>query len=360
MSFLASASGSSSSRTVAQSVGSLSTRARSTSTMGIPRKVVNQVKKAAPRETKRRSDIDEPWYFNYVSKLPVLKEGKLSTVSPPRRSLAWWCFLLMGPLDVVARPGADPSCPSPSPPCFARLQRALSSLVDLYHSTATHVTRENLDDVIDAEFAPVSGVPNTRPQMASLIDLHLEMNDPGFYSRPENDWRRIKAESALASGSTDGIENQFRNLAGTALENALPPSAASAPGTGSDVSQRQNDWVGARERELTPRQWLVVEALYGTDADRRPGLEAISERLMAETEVDALARAKFVAGQKAVLADAGDAVVTLNTDIALEPHVYKEEAALTAEEDPVAAEGVAEGGDVAPEDILTKEVEPKP
>ena len=233
----------------------------------------------------------------------------------------------------------------------------MSALVNLYHSTSSHVTRENLDAYIDAEFAPESGVPRTRPQMASLIDLHIEMNDPGFYSRPENDWQRIKAETALALGSAaDGIDNAFRSLAGTPLANALPPSATDQAA----LNERTNDWVGARERELTPRQRLVVEALYGADVSRRPGLESISERIRAESELDSRSRAEAVAGQKAALSDASDAVLALDSNIPLEPHVGPEEEALTVEEDPVAAEGVAEGGDVAPQDILTKEGESKP
>lgn len=237
----------------------------------------------------------------------------------------------------------------------------MSALVDLYHSTSTHVTRENLDAYIDAEFAPESGVPKTRPQMASLIDLHIEMNDPGFYARPENDWRRIKAESALAAGSAaDGIDDAFRNLAGTPLANALPASPAASTSDKAALNERPNDWIGARERELTPRQRLVVETLYGTDASRRPGLEGISERLRAESALESLSRAEAVSGQKAALADAGEAVQALDSNIKLEPHVGPAEDALIAEEDPVTAEGVAEGGDVAPEEILTKEGEAKP
>jgi len=211
--------------------------------------------------------------------------------------------------------------------------------------------------------------------MASLIDLHIEMNDPGFYARPENDWRRIKAESALAAGGSagsskkDGIDGGFRNLAGTPLANVLPhspapaaASSASSASASSSLTERANDWVGARERELTPRQRLVVEALYGLDGGRRPGLEAISERLRAESALAGRLRAEAVDRQKAALAEPGEAVQALDDAIALEPHDVGRPAAaaatdaegvLTAEEDPVTAEGLAEGGEVAPEAILT-------
>lgn len=248
-----------------------------------------------------------------------------------------------------------------SAPCAAaRSQQSLSSLVDLYHSSATFITKENLDAVIDVEFAPVSGTPQTRPQMASLIDLHLEMNDPGFYSRPENDWRRIAEESAAASSMTPttttsaaaGVNPAFSNLAGTSLENALPHRAGSTT-TATDLSQRTNDWVGARERELTPRQRLVVQALYGTTADRRPGLEGISERLGQESELEQDERRQFVARQEQILSDVGEETIALKTEpIHLEPWDGP-----APEADAVASEGLAEGGDVAFEEILPKEGE---
>lgn len=244
-----------------------------------------------------------------------------------------------------------------APRAAACSQQSLSSLVDLYHSSATFITKDNLDAVIDAEFAPVSGTPQTRPQMASLIDLHLEMNDPGFYSRPENDWRRIAQESAAASSMTpttttsaSGVNPAFSNLAGTSLENALPHQAGSTT-TATDLSQRTNDWVGARERELTPRQRLVVQALYGTTADRRPGLEGIGERLTQEGELEQDERRQFVAQQEEILSDVGEETIALKAEpIPLEPWD-----GLAPEADAVAAGGLAEGGDVAPEAILSKQ-----
>jgi hypothetical protein len=192
----------------------------------------------------------------------------------------------------------------------------MDALVSLYHETRHHVTRANLDAYIDAEFAPPSGVPRNRPQMADLYDLHERMARPNLYAPMEQ-------QARLAAGPAEDTGAAVATLGGTGRRAAVTSESSARRaweaamdvweagsttgdagkyvGGGADavLSERRaalaaleegaeapvNDWVGTSESALTPRQRQIIEALYGAEEDRRPGLQtALEEMEMLEVE----------------------------------------------------------------------------
>lgn len=133
----------------------------------------------------------------------------------------------------------------------------------LYHSTQHHITKENLDAVIDAEFAPEDGQPRARPLMANLLDLHIEMGNPGKLTRPS------AAAVTPASLSTPASPD----YSGFGADAVLLEKDREAQGQQRLAEARGNDWIGSEAGELTPRQRMVIEALHGAEEGRRPGLE---------------------------------------------------------------------------------------
>ncbi|KAL7409283.1 hypothetical protein BDY24DRAFT_419003 [Mrakia frigida] len=197
---------------------------------------------------------------------------------------------------------------------------SLETLVSLYHSTQNHITRDTLDAAIDAAFAPMADQPrNDRPLMASLLDLHQEMNEPGSLTRkssipnnPLTPTRTSKAEEALQipSGSTPPAHLAEARQEALDFLHSDPNSPASDPrstasvldpailqgisplqSSSSQVDPGQakwlahvrqedesavNDWVGAAESDMTPREKLLVQALYGVEEKMRPGLSMVT------------------------------------------------------------------------------------
>ena len=210
--------------------------------------------------------------------------------------------------------------------------------------------------MIDAAFVPFAHQPrNARPQMASLLDLHTEMNNPGILTHAEHK-NSASQQKAITSGirqkpePAQGEQPWQRNdsqarppahlveMRARALElmHADPSSPAQdvrrtnssgrptiephiqagmAPQLASSIlkptsgprftapdfqspsfaqltatenkAQHTNDWVGASESAMTPREKLLVQALYGVEDDGRPGLamvEGETKRLEVERE----------------------------------------------------------------------------
>ncbi|CED82077.1 hypothetical protein [Phaffia rhodozyma] len=216
----------------------LQTRSKATSSMGIARKAVISGQNAArPTKKSKKAKADRPdVLIDYKSEEPVFKGGVLST-------------------------------------------KSLSSLVNLYHSTQHHITKDNLDAVIDAEFAPIDGQPRNRPLMASLIDLHVEMRHPGKLSRPSpTSSLSPDASSSLSSSSASSLVSPAApNYADFGADAVVLPKDLEAVEQQRLANARKNDWIGSDAGDLTPRMRMVVEALHGAEEGRRPGLELALE-----------------------------------------------------------------------------------
>jgi hypothetical protein len=223
-------------------------------------------------------------------------------------------------------------------------QRQLRDLTSLYHDAQNHINYDNLDSIIDAEFAPPT--PRTRPPMASLQDLHIEMTAPNslshrqalttpaiserrsFVSNQEDPYkfnvfhplaesgsearnkvvrdqetaRRIAAWTRLTdprvAGAIGGAasiklrkeleaEEEKEDLFGEGAASSLTDQS-SQDSSAFALAGRKNDWAASTEYDLTERQRRLVETLLGLEANgTRPNMEEVlreQPRIAAEEE----------------------------------------------------------------------------
>ncbi|CAE6457403.1 unnamed protein product [Rhizoctonia solani] len=142
--------------------------------------------------------------------------------------------------------------PSPNPPLSAYTisPPKLRALIDLYHSSSSYITPENLSDRIDATFAPLRNVPNMNIRYQSYRDLVAERDE--LDAEPDRVVPTANELGGYGYGTTD-------SLAGNLVAGGWSTSK------------------GERTR-------MVKAALWGVDSKARIGLETLLE---AKVELDA-------------------------------------------------------------------------
>ncbi|KAH7344939.1 hypothetical protein B0J17DRAFT_21285 [Rhizoctonia solani] len=141
--------------------------------------------------------------------------------------------------------------PSPNPPlsAYTLSPSKLRALIDLYHSSSSYITPENLSDTIDATFAPLRHVPNMNIRYQSYRDLVAQRDE--LDTEPDRVVPTANELGGRGYGTADSI--------GGALAGGWSTSK------------------GERTR-------MVKAALWGVDSRARIGLETLLE---AKVELDA-------------------------------------------------------------------------